>query len=127
MSSVVDLMKENEIELEWLFTMAKLDNHEGLMYFEPITETVDEVEVMNLEPRCFIIDGAKFVYDEELDEKIIVNAVDKVVTFTRIDGIQLNINTNDIEGFPFNVQEFKDVPFEYRGNEQPPEGFVEVS
>lgn len=143
MSNIVDLMKENEIELEWLFTLAKLNDHEGLMYFEPIVEKTklndhveeesanddeevadEELEVMNLKPQCFIIDGTKFVYDEELDNKIVINAIDDVVTLTRVDGIQLNIDTKTLSGFPFMTSAFSNKTFDIKI--QKPEGYVEV-
>jgi hypothetical protein len=118
------MMKENEIGLEWLFTLAKLNNKEGLMFFEPVVAEIDGVEVSNLDPKCFLIDGAKFIYDEDMDKEIIVNAVSSVVTLTRIDGIQLNINTDEIKGFPFSIEQFKAKVFENR--QQVPADHVQV-
>ena len=99
-------MEANDVGLDWLFTLAKLDRQEGLMYFEPVKTKIDGIEVTDLDPKCFIIDGAKFVYDEDLDKNIIINAVNKVITFNRIDGIQFNVDVNLIEGFPFKVDSF---------------------
>jgi len=124
--NLAEMMKENDIELEWLFTLAKLDDKEGLMYFEPVTDEVDEHEVTNLAPKCLIVDGSKFVYDEDMDTKIIVNTIDDVITFTRIDGIQINIDTKQITGFPFTTAQFKDIPFEAKETEIP-EDYVEVT
>ena len=47
-----------------------------------------------------------------MDKNIIINTVDNVISFTRIDGIQLNIDTKEISGFPFEIQQFKNKPFE---------------
>ena len=47
-----------------------------------------------------------------MDKNIIINTVDDVISFTRIDGIQLNIDTKEISGFPFEIQQFKNKPFE---------------
>lgn len=120
------MMKENDIELEWLFTLAKLDNKEGLMYFEPVIEEKDDVEVTNLDPKCFVIDGGKFNYDNDMDKNIIVNSIDDVITFTRVDGIQLNVDTNTITGFPFKFEQFKDKAFEAK-NEEAPTDHVEIT
>jgi hypothetical protein len=109
--SLVELMKENDIELDWLFTLAKLNSNEGLMYFAPVVETINDAEVTNLEPKCFIIDGALFVYGDELDDKIEVNSINNVISLTRVDGIQLNIDTKTISGFPFKHTQFKSIPF----------------
>ena len=121
--NIATMMKDNDIELEWLFTLSKLNDQEGLMYFEPIVETIDDSEVTNLNPKCFIIDGAKFIYDEDMDDKIIVNAVDKIVTLTRIDGIQINIDTKKVKGFPFKIVQFKDIPISQKDI---PKDFVKV-
>jgi len=118
--NLTTLMNSNGIALEWLFTLARLDTREGLMFFEPVTETLeDETEVTNLEPRCFMIDEGKFVYDEEMDNTIVVNSVDRVITFTRVDGIQLNVDTNVITGFPFAHEQFRDTVFEARSKDVP--------
>jgi hypothetical protein len=107
-----EIMNENEIKLEWLFTLSKFDDKEGLMFFEPVIETKEDgTEVNNLDPKCFLIDGGKFVYDEAQDNKIIINAIDGVITFTRVDGIQVNIDTKTIKGFPYAHEQFKDVVF----------------
>ena len=119
------MIKENDTELEWLFVLAKLDDHEGLLYFKPVVEEIDEVEVSNLVPQCIIIDGAKYVYTDELDKKLTVNAINDVITFCRVDGIQLNIDTNEIGGFPFEISQFKDTPMSLKPVK--PENFVEVS
>jgi hypothetical protein len=127
-NSLVDIMKQNDIELEWLFTFARYSDHEGLIYFEPIVETIskqeEEIEVMDLKPQCLIIDGAKFVYDEEMDSKIVIGAINNIVTLTRIDGVQINIDTRTIEDFPFATttisSKISDVSV------QKPQGFVEV-
>ena len=121
---ISEMMKENEIGLEWLFSLAKLKGKEGLMFFEPVVAEVDGAEVSNLDPKCFLIDGAKFIYDEDMDKEITVNAINGVVTFTRIDGIQLNIDTNQIKGFPFGVEQFKAKPFDNKM--KIPEDFVQV-
>ena len=100
------MMTENNIDFECLFSLAKFKKKEGLMFFKPVKELVDEQEMTNLVPVCIMVDGAKFVYDDELDEEYVINSVNKVVTFTRVDGIQINIDTNMIEGFPFKVEPF---------------------
>lgn len=105
--NITEIMKENNINLEWLFVLAKLDNQEGLMYFETVTDEVNQTEVTNLDPKCFIIDGAKFIYEEEMDPKITIHALEGVITFTRVDGIQLNIDTSQVKGFPFRYDQFK--------------------
>lgn len=119
------MMKEKDIDLEWLFTLAKVDNKEGLMYFKPLIEVIDGTEVSNLDPKCFVIDGAKYIYDEEMDEKIVVNCINNIITFTRIDGIQLNIDTTQIMGFPFNLEQFKNNPIEAKP--ELPGDFVEIT
>lgn len=118
-----EIMKKNSIELECLFTLAKLDDKEGLMYFKPVVENINDAEVTNLDPQCLIIDDGKFIYDEEMDSRIIINMVENIVTFTRIDGIQLNIDVSQID-FPFKTKEFKTTPI----TEKPsiPEDFVEL-
>lgn len=107
-----EIMKSNDICLDWLFTLAKLNDKEGLMYFEPVVSTVSETEVTDLVPKCFIIDGAKFIYDDEMDRNITVHSLNDIITFTRIDGVQLNINTKTINGFPFNTSQFRNKVFE---------------
>lgn len=121
--NITELMKKHNINLEWLFTLAKLDNQEGLMYFEPVADEVDETEVTNLDPKCLVIDDAKFIYEEDMDPKITIHALDGVITFTRIDGVQLNINTKQIKGFPFKHDQFKTTLVK---EEQPKEGHVLV-
>lgn len=108
--NLVDVMKDNGIDLDNLFTIAKLNGNEGLMFFKPIQEDDEngEPKNTNLEPICFIIDGAKFVYDEEMDKNIVINSVDRIITLTRIDGIQLNLDMKIIVGFPFKYEKFPD-------------------
>ena len=60
--NLIDIMKKNEIELEWLFTLARFNDKEGLMFFEPVVDTINDMEVTNLDPKCIIIDDAKFIY-----------------------------------------------------------------
>lgn len=118
--NLAEMMHENEIKLEWLFILAKLKDKEGLMFFEPVVETLeDKTEVSNLDPKCLLVDNGKFVYSEELDKDIIINTVDNIITFTRIDGVQLNINTQEIVGFPFAYEQFRDQIFEAKTEEIP--------
>ena len=118
--NLAEMMKENDIGLEWLFTLSKLKDKEGLLFFEPVIETLeDDSEVSNLAPKCFLIDDGKFVYSEEMDNDIIINVIDHVISFTRIDGIQLNINTNEIKGFPFKFDQFRDQVFKAKTPEVP--------
>lgn len=121
---ISEMMKENGIEFEWLFTLSKLNNKEGLMFFEPISTEINGVEVSDLDPKCFLIDGAKFIYDEDMDKDIVINAIDDVITFTRIDDVQLNINTKQIKGFPFSVEQFTTKPVVNKN--KIPEDFVQV-
>jgi hypothetical protein len=109
--NIKNIMQTNNINLEWLFTLSKLNNKEGLMYFNPIITEINNHEFTDLEPQCFLIDGAKFLYDESMDRDIIIHSVDKVITFNRIDGIQLNINMSSIVGFPFRHEQFKNKMF----------------
>ena len=126
--NIAEMMKENDIKLEWLFTLAKLKDKEGLLFFEPVIETLeDESEVSNLDPKCILIDNGKFVYSEDMDREIIINAIDDVISFTRIDGFQLNINTKEIEGFPFAAEQFRDQTFESKVKAEVPKDHVEIA
>ncbi len=122
--NITEIMKQNNINLEWLFTLAKFKNQEGLMYFEPLVATVNDEEVTNLDPRCIIVDDAKFIYEDEMDNDIIIHAVNNVITLTRVDGIQLNIDTKIIKGFPFKHDQFASSLV--KETSQPPEGHVLV-
>lgn len=119
-----EIMNKHDIKLEWLFVLSKLNNQEGLMFFEPVFENIDNQEVTNLNPKCFYIDGGKFIYDDTMDKNIIINSINKVITFTRIDGIQLNIDTSLIDGFPFKIETFTDKPISIITSI--PEDFVEL-
>lgn len=118
--NLYSIMKENDIELELLFTLAKLNDKEGLMFFESVIETIDESNesVTNLVPKYILIDNAKFIYDEEMDNKIVINSIDKIINFTRIDGYQINIDLSIISGFPFKVEQFKNKVFDVTTTEQ---------
>jgi hypothetical protein len=45
--NLIDIMKKNEIELEWLFTLARFNDKEGLMFFEPVVDTINAIEFIH--------------------------------------------------------------------------------
>lgn len=113
--NLMEIMKSNNIALECLFTLVRLNDKEGLMFFDVVDEIIDEEKnesVTNLDPRYILIDDAKFIYSSEMDSNITLNSINNIVNFTRIDGNQLNIDLSIINGFPFKTEQFKNKVFE---------------
>lgn len=123
--NLMEIMKNNNIALECLFTLARLNDKEGLMFFDAVDEIIDEEKnesVTNLEPKYILIDDAKFIYSSDMDKTITINSINNVVNFTRIDGNQLNIDLSIISGFPFKTEQFKNKVFEVSA----PSDFVKI-
>ncbi len=109
--NLIDIMKENGIDNNWLFSLAKLGNNEGLIFFEPISEIDDKTqeEIQSLDPKCIIIDGAKFIYHEEMDKEITIKSTNNMVVLTRIDGFEIKLASTDFVSCPFRLEEFKNT------------------
>jgi len=120
--NLIDIMKDQEIDINWVFTQAKFHDKEGLFFFESIVkENDDGVEEHFFETKCILIDNAKFIYGEDMDKEISINTVDNKVVFNRVDGASVSINTVELSDLPFKLIEFGTTL-----NTTKPNDFVEI-
>ena len=122
---IADIMNENKIPLDWIFTHGRLHHKEGIVFFEVATEKEEidgvEEEFQTLDPRCILIDGAKFNYSETMEKELELNCKNSEVIFNRIDGLEVPIAAADF-GNLFRLVEFGDKPIK----QSKPEGHIEV-
>lgn len=106
--SLIDLMKENDIDLNWVFTHSRLHGKEGLLFFEVVTKENDDTgeEEQFLDPKCILIDDAKFIYSDDIEKEIEINWVNDKVVFNRIDGLEVKLTSSDLKNAPFKLVEF---------------------
>lgn len=104
--SIANIFEQNEIPTNWSFVIAKLKHQEGIMFFKTVVNEVDGEQTTDLDPQCFIIDGAKFVYTDDLKSDVIMHSVDDIIVFNWADGTKLNVNTRIVEEFPFKHETF---------------------
>jgi hypothetical protein len=123
---IADIMKENKIQLDWIFTHGRLHGKEGIMFFEVGTEKEkvdgEEQEYQTIDPKCMLIDGARFEYGATMDNELELNTKDGHVIFSRIDGLEVPIPATDFKEMPFNLIEFGNKPI----RQTAPEGHIEV-
>ena len=123
---LVDLMKENDIDVNWIFTQAKFHGKEGLFFFESVVkdseeEGSDEQEHF-FDAKCLLIDGAKFVYGEDMEKEIEINTKNEEVLFTRVDGASVSIPKAGFADMPFKLIEYSvTLP-----KHEKPEDYVEI-
>ena len=104
---LADIMKENEISPNWIFTHVKLHDKEGLFFFEPlVTENEDGEEEQSLDTKCILVDDAVFKYSDDMEREIELNVIEDSVVFNRIDGKEIKIPRSGFEDMPFKLSEF---------------------
>ena len=105
--SLLKIMKDNDIAVNWVFTQAKFHDKEGLFFFEPIVKENDDGEEEHyLEAKCILIDDAKFVYGDDMEKEITINLIEGKIVFNRVDGTNVSISEAEFSGFPFKLVEF---------------------
>ena len=105
--SLLEIMKENDIDPNWVFTHARLHNKEGLFFFESVIKDEEEGEPEHyFDTKCLLIDNAKLVYGDDMENEIEINTIDDNVVFSRIDGASVSIPSSGFDGFPFKMIEF---------------------
>lgn len=123
---IADIMKENKIKLDWIFTHGRLHGKEGFVFFEVGTETEEvdgeEVEYQTIDPKCVLIDGARFEYGTTMDNELEINLKGDEVIFNRIDGLEVPVKADGFKDMPFKLVEFGIKPIKQTA----PEGHIEV-
>lgn len=123
---IADIMKDNNIQLDWIFTHGKLHGKEGIVFFEvgKETEEIDgvEQEFQTIDPKCILIDGARFNYSETMDHELELNSKDNNIVFNRIDGLEVVIPSGDFKEMPFKIVEFSNKVL----GSTPPANHIEV-
>ena len=120
--NLVDIMKEQEIDINWIFTHAKFHDKEGLFFFESIIkENEDGIEEHFFETKCILVDDAKFTYGDDMEKEISINTVDNKVVFNRVDGASVSIDTSELSDLPFKL-----IEFGITTNNTKPNNFVEI-
>ena len=123
---IADIMNDNNIQIDWIFTHGRLHGKEGIVFFEVGTETEEvdgkEMEFQTIDPKCILIDGARFDYSHTMDHELEINTKENQVIFNRIDGLEVSIPSEDFKEMPFRLTEFGDKPIKQTA----PEGHVEV-
>ncbi len=118
-----DIMEENDINPNWIFTHARLHDKEGLFFFEPVlTENEDGEEEQSLDTKCILVDGAVFNYSDDMEREIELNTIGDSVIFSRIDGKEIAIPKAGFEDMPFKLMEFSNALKPHTK----PKDFVEV-
>jgi len=122
---IADIMKDNNIQLDWIFTHGRLHQKEGIVFFEVGIEKEEidgvEQEFQTIDPKCILIDGAKFDYSHTMDTELELNTKDTNVIFNRIDGLEVPIPASEFKNI-FKLVEFGDKPIK----QTVPEGHIEV-
>lgn len=122
---IADLMKNNNIQLDWIFTHGRLHQKEGIVFFEVGIETEEidgiEQEYQTIDPKCIMIDGAKFDYSHTMDTELELNTKDTNVIFNRIDGLEIPIPASEFKN-TFKLVEFGNKPLK----QNVPEGHIKV-
>ena len=104
--ALIDIMNENKIDPNWIFTHARFHEKEGLFFFEPVLVEVDGKEEQSLDTKCILIDDAVFNYSEDMEREIEINIVNDSIVFNRIDGQEISIPKSGFETMPFKLIEF---------------------
>lgn len=119
-----EMMKENELSLQWLFSHARLADKEGIIFFEVSTETDEkDVEFQALTPKCILIDGAKFLITEDNEHDITINTLKDEIILNRVDGLEVKLSKGDFVDIPFHLEEFSKVKLQF----SQPQDTVEVA
>jgi len=111
--SLLDIMKENEIDPNWIFTHARYKDNEGLFFFESViheSEDEDVEDEHHFETKCLLIDGSKFVYGDAMEKEIEINTVNDNVVFNRVDGASVSLSKEDFAELPFRLTAFGTEP-----------------
>ena len=103
---LVDIMKENNISQEWIFTHARLHGKEGIFFFEPVLVETEDGDEQSLDTKCILVDDAVFNYSEDMEREIEINVVGESIIFSRIDGKEIAIPKSGFEDMPFKLIEF---------------------
>ena len=105
--SLLEIMKKNNIDPNWIFTHARLHNKEGLFFFESVVTDDDEGEQEQyFDAKCLLIDNTKLVYGDDMEKEIEINSLDDNIIFNRVDGVSVSIPSSGFDNFPFKVIEF---------------------
>lgn len=120
---LIDIMKENEIDPNWVFTHAKLHDKEGLFFFESVVKEEDGEEPEHyFDAKCLLIDNAKFVYGDDMEKEIEINISNDEVVFSRVDGASVSIPKSGFADLPFKLNDFGTKT----ANHEKPKDFVEI-
>ena len=103
---LVDIMKENEINPNWIFTHVRLHGKEGLFFFEPVIVETEDGDEQSLDTKCILVDDAVFNYSDDMEREIEINVVGETVIFSRIDGKEIAVPKSGFEDMPFKLIEF---------------------
>jgi len=107
--SLLEIMKENDIDVNWVFTHVKFHNKEGLFFFESIVKESDEEgeeDEHYFDTKCILIDDAKFIYGDDMEKEIEINVINGNVIFNRVDGAEVSIPENEFKDLPFRLTTF---------------------
>jgi len=105
--TLLEIMNENNIDPNWIFTHARLHNKEGLFFFESIVKENDDDENEHyFDTKCMLIDGARLDYSDDMEKNLELNSKDGLIVLSRIDGASLTLKKSDFENLPFKVIEF---------------------
>jgi len=105
--TLLEIMNENNIDPNWIFTHARLHDKEGLFFFESIIKENDEGEDEHyFDTKCMLIDGARLDYSDDMEKNLELNSKDGMIILSRIDGASLTLKKSDFENLPFKVTEF---------------------
>ena len=102
-----ELLLKHNIPATSLFTLVRFDSMEGLIFFEYHEELDEDEKVVDrgLLATYIVIDDAKFVYEETIDDRIKILTDDENRAFIYLmDGRKLEIMDNDKVNFPFKFE-----------------------
>jgi hypothetical protein len=99
--TLYEIMSENEIPFNSFFTIAEYLGQEGLLFFKPNIEEDEDGNktAVLLEPIKLLINDAVFIYDKSMDERLYLKHKNGKILLTRIDGFELELTENDLDGF----------------------------
>lgn len=106
--SLLDIMKQNDIDPNWVFTHARFHDKEGLFFFESVvTDAENDKEAEHyFDTKCILVDDSKFNYGDDMEKEVEINVVEGKVIFSRIDGAEVSIPKADFSEMPFKLVEF---------------------
>jgi len=107
-----DMVEKFQIPKKSLFTMGRLHNKDGLIFFElnPVENEDGEVDYHDLQPTMIIIDGEKFTYSDTMIPDLFIHSINKVLSLNTLTGGVLEFKLNELIGFPFRTMDLVSNP-----------------